>query len=230
MDLSRYARKFVGASELEWREQYRQFIEIQTRDQLALLLTGAPTSPDGLDRVMSEETSADPLLRLLRVDARTQLAEDLLLLTDKMTMARSIECRVPFLDHRLVEAAARVPARLKLQHGELKYVLKEALAGILPRAILERGKRGFGAPIGAWFKADLRSLRDALLSEAAVERRGLLAWPAVRELLEAHDDSREDYTDLILVLVNLEIWCRIFLDGQSADDVGHELAEQTLAA
>lgn len=230
MDLARYAKKFVRASELPWREQYREFIEIQARDRLAGLLSNTSSVPDGFDLVSAGESADDPLLRLMRVDARTQLAEDLLLLTDKMTMARSIECRVPFLDHRLVEAAARIPAHLKLRNGELKYVLKRALDGILPDSILNRGKRGFGAPVGAWFKAELKPLRDTLLSEAAIERRGLLNWPTVREIVRAHDASEEDYTDLILLLVNLEIWSRVFLDGESPGDVGEALAERTLAA
>src|SRR4029077_2611223 len=107
MDLARYTRKFVQASELEWRLQYRQFVEIQARDSLARLMIGAPPEADGFDRVAAATDSAcDPLLRLMRIDCETQLAEDLLLLTDKATMATSIECRVPFLDHRLVELAA----------------------------------------------------------------------------------------------------------------------------
>lgn len=230
MDLARYAKKFVRASELPWREQYRQFVEIQARDRLALLLHDAPSGPDGFDRVAQAESAQDPLLRLMRVDMRTQLAEDLLLLTDKMTMSRSIECRVPFLDHRLVELGARMPARFKLANGELKHVLKRSLQDVLPPSILDRRKRGFGAPVGAWFKSELRTLRETLLSQAAVERRGLLRWPAVQEIIRAHDASEEDYTDLTLVLINLEIWSRMFLDGHSAEDVGEALAERTLAA
>ena len=109
MDLARYARKFIRANELPWREQYRMFIEICSREQVAALLAGAPMTTDGFDRIAAAETADDALLRLMRVDAPTQLAEDLLLLTDKVTMATSIECRVPFLDHRLVEAAAGIP-------------------------------------------------------------------------------------------------------------------------
>ena len=179
--------------------------------------------PDGFDRIMSSEKSEDALLRLLRVDWQTQLSEDLLLLTDKMTMAESLECRVPFLDHRLVELAASMPASIKRPDGHLKHVLKKALEPHLPESILHRKKRGFGAPVGAWFKGQLRPLRDRLLSQDAIEGRGVLAWPAVRDICALHDEGRQDYTDLILVLINLEIWSRIFLDGQSAGDVAAEL-------
>jgi asparagine synthase (glutamine-hydrolysing) len=229
MDLSRYAKKFLQTSELPWRDRYRQYVEICSSDRLAAL-TGAPAAPDGFSRVALAETAADPLLRIMRVDAQTQLAEDLLLLTDKVTMATSIECRVPFLDHRFAELAATIPAEMKMPDGDMKSLLRQALVGIVPDEVLNRGKRGFGAPIGAWFKSELRSLRDALLSRQTVESRGLLSWTAVRDVMALHDSNREDYSDLLLVLVNLEIWCRLFLDRRSAEDVAVELHALTLAA
>lgn len=230
MDFSRYLKKLVETGDLDWRQQYRRFIEIQSGDMLARLMVGLPGGDDGFDGVAGRESSSDPLLRLLRIDCATQLPEDLLLLTDKATMAQSIECRVPFLDHRLVEVAARIPARFKLPGGELKGLLKKSLVGVVPDCVLQRGKRGFGAPVGAWLKRELLPLRASLLGRAAIERRGILNWPAVEAVLAAHDANREDYTDLTLALINLEIWCRIFLDGESPADVGEELAERTLAA
>jgi len=229
MDLARYARRFIQAGELDWRGQYRHYLEI-CAPQAVAELTGNTPAATGFNRALAQEAADDPLLRLLRVDARTQLPEDLLLLTDKVTMAASIECRVPFLDHGLAELAARIPEAVKMRDGELKYLLRRALAGILPPEILERGKRGFGAPMGAWFKAELRPLRDALLSREAMESRGLLRFEAVRPLLQAHDANREDYSDLLLVLVNLELWCRLFLDGRAASDVADELSELARAA
>lgn len=223
MDLSRYARKFIGTSELPWREQYRRYLEICDVD-----LTRGGTGPGtaGWDAIATAEQSEDELLRLMRVDARTQLPEDLLLLTDKVTMAASIECRVPFLDHRLAEVAARIPSHIKMRDGELKYLLKRALEGIVPREILYRSKRGFGAPMGAWLKSELRALRDGVLSRDAIEARGVLSWPAVRDLVGLHDANREDYSDVLLALINFEIWCRLFLDGHSIDDVAAELREK----
>jgi asparagine synthase (glutamine-hydrolysing) len=234
MDLARYARKFIQASDLSWQAQYRLYIEILARDQVAgLLVGGGPPEAgflDGFDRVLADETSEDALLRLMRVDAQTQLPEDLLLLTDKITMATSIECRVPFLDDRLVELAAQAPAETKLGHGQLKQLLKQSLRGVLPDEILDRSKRGFGAPMGEWFKRDLRPLREALLNPAVVESRGYLSAPGVQAVLQAHDANREDYSDLLLVLMNLEIWCRLFLDQRSVEDVAGELSERARAA
>jgi asparagine synthase (glutamine-hydrolysing) len=234
MDLARYARKFIQASDLSWQDQYRLYIEILARDQVAGLLVdgghSGATVEDGFDRVLAGETADDVLLRLMRVDAQTQLPEDLLLLTDKITMATSIECRVPFLDDRLVELAAQAPSQTKLGQGQLKQLLKQSLRGVLPDEILDRSKRGFGAPMGEWFKRDLRPLREALLNPAVVESRGFLSAAGVQSVLQAHDSNREDYSDLLLVLMNLEIWCRLFVDQRSVDDVAGELSERARAA
>lgn len=225
MDLSRYARKFIGTSELPWRDQYRSYLEICDMD---LIGGGTGAGTEAWDSIANTEQSEDELLRLMRVDAQTQLPEDLLLLTDKVTMAASIECRVPFLDHRLAEVAARIPAGIKMQNGELKYLLKRALEGIVPREILYRGKRGFGAPMGAWLKSELRGLRDDILNRESIEARGVLSWPAIRDLIGLHDANREDYSDVLLSLINFEIWCRLFLDGCAFSDVAAELREKGL--
>jgi len=231
LDMARYARRFVEAGTLPWDRQYKYFIAIQGEAMLQALLHGRQAgSADGFDRILATESSDDPLLRLMRVDWQTQLAEDLLLLTDKMSMAVSLECRVPFLDHRLVELAASIPTSVKRPGTELKAVLKRALKPHLPDSILNRRKRGFGAPVGSWFKGELKPLRAELLGRTAVENRGLLSSEAVETICREHDESRHDYTDLILVLMNLEIWSRLFLDGQSAADIGAELAEQAAAA
>lgn len=225
MDLSRYARKFIQAANLDWRAQYRMYMEITAREQVDALLFGASSGADSYDLALQEEQATDELLRLFRVDARTQLPEDLLLLTDKITMATSIECRVPFLDQGLVEMAARIPAQLKLPGGELKGVLKRSLEGLLPHDVLYRSKRGFGAPVGQWLKKDLLPLRTALLSQSVVESRGYVSWPTVQRVMQQHDSNREDYSDLLFVLLNLELWSRLFIDGRSADDLGIEMSE-----
>ena len=108
---------------------------------------------------------------MLAVDAETQLPDDLLMLTDKMSMAVSLECRVPLLDHELVELAARMPAGVKMRGGALKHVMKAALADVLPDDILDRKKRGFGTPMGAWLKGDLAPMLRDLLSPDVGRRR-----------------------------------------------------------
>jgi asparagine synthase (glutamine-hydrolysing) len=133
-------------------------------------------------------------------------------------MAVSLECRAPFLDHELVELTACMPDSLKVRGLTMKYLLKKVLKPWLPREILYRKKRGFGAPMGSWIRKDLALLLDNLLSETQVKKRGLFNWSVVRDMVAKHKDQRKDYTDQLLALVNLELWCRIFLDGQSHHD------------
>ena len=131
----------------------------------------------------ADAQATEPLRQLMDVDFATQLPDDLLLLTDKMSMAVSLECRVPLLDQRLVELAARMPGPLKVRGGELKHVMKRALAGVLPDSILHREKRGFGAPMGAWLRAELAPmLRDVLSRESVIA-----PWPARSGCRRAHD-------------------------------------------
>lgn len=231
MDLARYTKRFIQAGDMDWRQRYRFYLSIAKDDVVTSLLQHDLSGiSNGFESVAKEEHSEDDLLRLFRVDWQTQLAENLLLLTDKMSMAVSLECRVPFLDHRLVELASQIPAHHKLPNGRLKGLLKDALGGVLPASIIERRKRGFGAPVGAWFKQELVPLRSELLGRPTLDSRGLLDPETVEKICSDHDRGREDYTDLILVMMNLEIWSRLFLDGRSHEDVSSELSERSLAA
>jgi asparagine synthase (glutamine-hydrolysing) len=178
---------------------------------------------DALHEAFAAAGSDDGLNRMLTVDSLTQLPDDLLLLTDKMSMAVSLECRVPLLDHELVELAATIPESIKLRGGRLKHVLKGALAGLLPDDILERKKRGFGTPIGAWLKGQLAGVVDTVLGPESLARRGLFDPAAVGELVAAHRAQREDYTDALLALINFEVWARLYLDGRGHVDVADEL-------
>jgi asparagine synthase (glutamine-hydrolysing) len=151
------------------------------------------------------------------------------MLTDKMSMAVSLECRVPLLDQRLVELAATMPGPLKVRGGELKHIMKRSLQGVLPDSILQREKRGFGAPMGAWLRAELSPLLRDVLSRESIVRRGLFDPVAVERVIQEHERQRADRTDHLLAMINLEIWCRLYLDGRSASGVADEL-KQALAA
>jgi asparagine synthase (glutamine-hydrolysing) len=160
---------------------------------------------------------------MFTVDAATLLPDDLLHLTDRMSMAVSLECRVPLLDHELVELAARIPEGTKVRGGRLKHVMKEALSDLLPGDILDRKKRGFGAPMGAWLKRELAPVMREALSPDRIERRGLFRPEPIAALIAAHEANRLDGTDRLLALLNLEIWARIYLDGCASSEVTDEL-------
>jgi len=227
----RLAKAFLLADKLPFADRYRAYMQVFDAAERSALLQGGvpPDFDDCIARGFADAQTADPLRQLMDVDFATQLPDDLLLLTDKMSMAVSLECRVPLLDQRLVELAARMPGELKMKGGELKHVMKRALADVLPTGILYREKRGFGAPMGAWLRAELSPVLRDVLSRESVTKRGLLDPDAVERTIQEHEQQRADRTDHLLALINLEIWCRLYLDGQSAAGVADHL-KQALAA
>jgi asparagine synthase (glutamine-hydrolysing) len=224
LNSARLAKGFLTSAGLPLEQRYRSYVEVFSDAEAEELLCEPPSvTADPLAAAFRDAPSGDALNRMFSVDADTQLPDDLLMLTDRMSMAVSLECRVPLLDHELVELAARIPEAIKICGGRLKHVMKAALSNVLPREILERKKRGFGAPMGAWLKGDLAPLLRDLLSESSVEARGLFRYSTIANLIAAHQANRIDGTDRLLALLNFEIWARIYLDTRSAADLAEEL-------
>ena len=224
LNAMRLAKGFLATAGMPFAERYRSYVEVFPSGAAAQLIgPDHIAGHDALGVALAQATSADDVNRMLFVDTETQLPDDLLLLTDKMSMAVSLECRVPLLDHELVELAARMPAQVKMRGGRLKHLMKAALAGVLPADILARKKRGFGTPMGAWLKGDLSKLVRHLLSHESVRTRGFLQQPRIDTLISAHEASRVDGTDQLLALLNFEIWARMYLDRRDPADVAHEL-------
>jgi asparagine synthase (glutamine-hydrolysing) len=226
----RLAKAFLLADALPFEQRYAAYMQVFDAQERRELLRGKVEGfDDCIARGFAAALTGDPLRRLMDVDFATQLPDDLLLLTDKMSMAVSLECRVPLLDQRLVELAARMPGGVKMRGGELKHVMKRALEGVLPHDILHREKRGFGAPVGAWLRAELAPMMKCLLSRESIARRGLLDPAAVERTILEHEQLRADRTDHLLGLLNLEIWCRLYLDGRDAGSVTEEMKESLAA-
>jgi asparagine synthase (glutamine-hydrolysing) len=163
--------------------------------------------------------------RLLYADAKAYLVE-LLMKQDQMSMATSIESRVPFLDHKLVEFVARLPDRWKASGFQTKRILREAMKGMLPESILNRPKMGFPVPFGRWTRGSWNGVaRDVLLDRRSRER-GLVDAPAVDRLLTLHASGATDGGDRIWSLLNLEIWYRTFIDGGGIQSLPVPAAEQ----
>jgi asparagine synthase (glutamine-hydrolysing) len=143
---------------------------------------------------------------MMRFDADTYLPEDVLTKVDRMSMAHSIESRVPLLDNEVVGFASALPAALKIKDGRRKHILKEVAAKLLPSEILNRRKQGFGVPLAAWFRGNLRELfADTLLSTASVTRDYF--QPAfVRRLVDEHLSGRRDHSLRLWLLVVFERW------------------------
>jgi asparagine synthase (glutamine-hydrolysing) len=170
-------------------------------------------------RELLKQTDAVSLLdRLLYADTKTYLHE-LLMKQDQMSMAASIESRVPFLDHKLVEFSAKLPERMKLRGATTKYVLRESMKGLLPEAILSRPKMGFPVPIGSWFRGPFRSVVDEYVLSGRALSRGIFDPAFVRSLVERHHAGAEDHSERLWSLVNFEIWQRQFFDGEASSQV-----------
>jgi asparagine synthase (glutamine-hydrolysing) len=157
--------------------------------------------------------AASPLNRMLYVDAKVWLPDDLLIKADKMTMANALELRVPFLDHKLVEFAAALPDDRKL-NGSGKAILRQAMRGILPDAIIDRPKKGFPIPISSWLRGPLRQFtRDHLLSRGSA-CGSFLDRSATARVVEEHCQGRADRSQEIWTLLVFELWHRQFIENR----------------
>ncbi len=168
--------------------------------------------PNFLTSLFAQTNGLSPLDKTLFVDVNSYLPYDLLVKMDIATMANSLEARSPFLDHHVMEFAARLPAHYKLRGTTLKYLLKKALSPLLPADNLHRRKQGFGVPVGDWFRGGLKGLlHDTVLSQRALQR-GYFSGDALRRLVDDHVQRREDYTYQLWALMMLELWHREFVD------------------
>lgn len=153
----------------------------------------------------------DPLNQMLYVDTKTWLPDDLLIKADKITMANSVELRVPLLDHKVLEFAAGLPARFKVHGFTTKYILKRAFEGRIPEPILKRPKTGFPVPFETWFRCELKSFVREVLTDRRSFERGYFERSAVEALVNNLENLGE-YAPEIFSLVTLELWHRAFLD------------------
>lgn len=174
------------------------------------------------------DPSATLLQRLLYADLKTYLHE-LLMKQDQMSMAASIESRVPFLDHKLVEFSTALPDRMKLRGWATKYVLREAMKTVLPEAILNRPKMGFPVPLARWFRVEFRPLLDEYVVGERALARGLFRPDFLRRLVQEHVTGKADHMERLWTLVNFEMWQRQFLDGESIKGALPQIDETTHA-
>ena len=157
-----------------------------------------------------------PHSRMMRFDFETYLPEDVLTKVDRMSMAHSIESRVPLLDNEVIEFAASLPASVKIHKGRRKHVLKEAARGLLPEGILDRKKQGFGVPLGVWFRGGLTDVFSDVLSAPRTRQRGYFNQAFVDRIVGEHLTRRRDHTLRLWQLLVFELWHRRYLDSGAA--------------
>ena len=205
--LQKYLRWATLPLEQRYRGVSQAFTDLEKR---RLTGTGADRLIERLAREWAETEGLPPLERMLEVDRRIWLPDDLLVKADKITMASSLELRVPFLDHRLIEWAAGLPAHVKLRGQSGKWILREAARKRLPAECTAGGKRGFTVPVSGWFRRKLHEpLREALLAgDSFVKAR--FGDKALRRLLDEHREGRVDRKEELYALWVLELWRKRF--------------------
>jgi asparagine synthase (glutamine-hydrolysing) len=215
----RNAKKFARSAALDFEDRYLGYGTYFTNDAKHRLysnewraLTREFDPYEKHRRYFGQVAGADSLNRLLYLDLKTFLPCLNLITTDKTSMAANLEVRVPFLNREMIEMAAQMPARLKLRGLRRKYILKRALAGVLPHDVIWRKKAGFGAPIRSWLRGPLRPLVNDLLSEETVKRRGIFRPTEVKRVIDANGSGREDNNLQVFQLLGLEMWHQTFID------------------
>lgn len=222
MGVARLARKMARSASLPPEEAFLMNATYLDGRQRAELLAPSLADASGDDEayavhrgLLAETGHADLLNRMLHLDLRTFMVSLNLLYNDKMSMASSVEVRVPFLDRELVEHAFhRVPPDGKLK-GSLrpitKHILRRAAEGLVPQEVLRQPKAGFGAPHDAWLARDLREMVDDLLSEERIRRRGYFRPSVVRRMVDDHREGRRDWAYTLWLLLTFELWHEAYI-------------------
>jgi len=218
------AKRFVAGAELHPDEAHYSWRMIFSEREKAELF-----EPDVLEAVAPAPTyrfyeekfeavaGASALNRLLFVDTRLYLPSDMLVKVDRMSMANSLEARVPLLDHELVEEAARIPADLKLRRWDKKHMLKRAGSRVVPRRILSRKKQGFNVPVNAWLAGELRDFALSVLSEERIRDMGIFRPAYVKRLMEDHVARRRDNSFHLWGLITFFIWHDLFIRNRGRE-------------
>jgi asparagine synthase (glutamine-hydrolysing) len=166
-----------------------------------------------LDKAFNECGSNDIVDLVMSADIKTNLLDDLLVKMDIATMANSLEGRSPFLDHKMMEFCSAMPSDMKIKGAKLKYIIKKALSGVLPKEILSRGKMGFGVPLDSWFCKELKDYSCGILLSDKSLNRGYFKKGAVKKILDSHMAARANNGAKIWSLLFLELWHNEFIDN-----------------
>ena len=215
-------RRYVGRSFLAlppgprslFFENFAVFPEAMQTRLLADAERVAGLDPYAEEMRCYESAGGDSLDRMSQVDLQTYLVR-LLMKQDQMSMAASLESRVPYLDHELVEHVSAMPGRLKLRGLTTKAVLRDALRDVVPPSILARRKMGFPVPVGRWLRQGFWPIVEEYVLGPRARARGLFDPAFVTRLAEEHRAGQAPHGDRLWLLVNLEIWQRVFIDGEA---------------
>jgi len=209
------AKRFFTTTRLDSPNRYPAMVTTFSPAERSRLLEpdfqarSGPVDAEYLVRRVFEAGDADGVLHAaMLADLHSYLPGDLLTLADRVSMRHSLEVRVPFLDHPLVELMASVPVNLKVTGRTKKVLMREFFRGLLPKSILRRRKMGFSVPLALWLRTDLRASMQEILSETEVRRLGYLRYPEVERLKAEHLGERANHENKLWALMNLVYWDR----------------------
>jgi asparagine synthase (glutamine-hydrolysing) len=217
-----HLKRFVRSASLDDAQRYLGFVTkigSAYRDQLFAQRSGLRDAAltavrDRFLGLFRDANAEDPLDKVFYCDVKTYLTDDILALTDRISMAHSLEVRVPFLDHELFEFTATIPAPLKLKWFRKKYLLKKALKDMLPRPVLSHKKRGFVGPLPTWLRedAELKAYALRVLAPSRLARHDLFDQPTVTRILSDHFEGRETNDTLIWALIIFQTWFEMYIE------------------
>ena len=205
--ITRYRNKEMLSQEIDHRILYSQAFRT---------VAGQGAAEGQLDELATYTSAAGSIDRLTVFDLEFHLPNKMLVKVDKMSMASSLEVRVPFLDEMVVEASSRIPSRLKLKGFTTQYLLRKLASEVLPREIFKRKKQGFGIPLQSWFRGQLTSYAREMLLDTKTISRGYFDRKALSDLLGDHETRRLDHGRMIFGLIVFELWNRVFIDRRSS--------------
>ncbi len=181
---------------------------------------------DSLEKILSlfRSDEIDHVVdRMLYTDLMTRMPDHLLMTVDRMAMAHSLETRSPLVDHKVVEYAASIPGALKLKGNQLKYVLRKVAGRYLPRELIDRPKQGFGFPLAIWMRTEMRDFVRNLLAKSRFVELGIFERAYVQRLADEHIAGKIDHNYRLWLLINLEIWYRMYFEGMGVEPMQQEI-------
>ena len=235
----RRAREFLQSAWMPQQEMYIDWVGYFSENEKRSMYTeeysrrlGPRDSGDFMRALFRRGEALDPMTRLGYVDMASFLSGNCLEYADRMSMANSLELRCPLADHRIQELGLSIPFAWKYRRGKTKWILRQAMQGILPSSILEGRKIGFNPPAPQWINHELKPLISDLLSPRAVEQRGLFRPQAVADLLQDHFEQRRDNALKLWGLLMLELWFRMYIDRSWDSDaaISRHLDSRQLAS
>jgi asparagine synthase (glutamine-hydrolysing) len=214
-----YIRKAVENNELFWGGAIA-FTERHKRSLLQQRLHFGESNTHRYvqhwhQHVLERDPYADYLKRMIYIEFAHRLPELLLMRVDKMSMATSVEARVPFLDHRMVEYSMHIPQKFKIRHGQTKYILKNAVEGIIPNNIIYRRKQGFAAPVDEWLRTDWSLFAKEKITNSFFTREQIFDRTFLQNLFHQHVSGKRNEGQYIWTLLNLILWHESWIEGKS---------------